>query len=55
MLPKDNTDVSCAQMRGGRPTTNVLTGRDRESRWDNMNFPHSRSGNARNDSRSGDF
>ena len=25
MLPKDNTDASCAQMQGGKPTTNVLT------------------------------
>ena len=25
MLPKDNTDDSCAQMHGGKPTTNVLT------------------------------
>ena len=39
----------------GRKWSRFSGGRDRESRWDNMNFPHSRTGNARNDSRSGDF
>jgi hypothetical protein len=39
----------------GRKWSRFSGGRDRESRWDNMNFPHSRTGNARNDSRSGEF
>ena len=39
----------------GRKWSRFSGGRDRESRWDNMNFPHSRTGNARSDPRSGDF
>ena len=39
----------------GRKWSRFSGGRDRESRWDNTNFPHSRSGNARNDPQTGDF